>query len=223
MQITGFANTATRIVADSFGANAYSVFVGRTGRGTANTPLALGTGDILLRLSGNGYANSFSQFGQGKIDIVAAENFTDTTKGTQIQFWNTPVGTNTLTQIATFNGTSVTFTGTVQPQKGFIYTPSVYAGAQTAITIDFANNSVVRAQTASGLVVSLSNYTVGKVVELWITNTAAGNQTFTHGVSALNSTTNSTTYTIPGTSSILARYMCFDGTLANTLVAVIHA
>ena len=223
MHITGFANTSTRVVVDGFGANAYAAFIGRCGRGTANTPSAIANNDILLRIAANGYANSFSQFGQARIDLVAAENFTDTTKGTQIQFWNTKIGTNTLVQIATFNGDKITFTGDVTPAKGFIYTPTVYPGAQTAITIDFANNSVVRAQTAAGLVVSLSNYTVGKVVELWVTNTAGGNQTFTHGVSALNSTTNATTYTIPGTSTILARYMCIDGTLANTLVSVIHA
>jgi hypothetical protein len=71
--------------------------------------------------------------------------------------------------------------------------------------------------------VSFSNYVAGKVVELWITNTAGGNQTFTHGCSALNSTVNATTYTIPGTSTILAKYISFDGDLANTFVSVIHA
>ena len=34
---------------------------------------------------------------------------------------------------------------------------------------------------------------------------------------------NATTYNIPGTSTICARYFCVDGTLANTLVSVIHA
>jgi hypothetical protein len=224
IHISGKQNVVSRIISDSYGANTYVVYAGRTSRGNVSNPSAVQAGDVLTRISGNGYGTTkFQPLGVGRIDFVAAENFTDSNTGSQIQFFNTPVGTNTLTQIATFNASSVTFLGTVQPQKGFIYTPSVYPGAQTAITLDFANNSVVRAQTSSGLVVSLSNYTVGKVVELWVTNTAGTNQTFTHGVSALNSTTNSTTYTIPGTSSILARYMCFDGTLANTLVAVIHA
>jgi hypothetical protein len=82
---------------------------------------------------------------------------------------------------------------------------------------------MVRAQTAAGIVVSMTNYTVGKMVELWITNTAGTNQTYTTGVSAINSTLNATTYNIPGTSTICARYFCVDGTLANTLVSVIHA
>lgn len=225
MQITGFANTSTRVVLDAFGtvSNTYPAVIGRAGRGTATTPSATLVNDVLLRISGNGYANSFSQFGQGRIDIVADENFTDTSKGTKIQFWNTRVGSNTLINIATFNADNVSFSGIVSPQKGFIYTPTVYPSAQTAVTIDFANNSVVRAQTSTGLVVSFSNYTVGKVIEAWITNTSGTNQTFTHGVSATNSTVNSTTYTIPSTSSILARYFCIDGTLSNTFCAIVHA
>jgi hypothetical protein len=82
---------------------------------------------------------------------------------------------------------------------------------------------MVRAQTSTGIVVSMSNYTAGKMVELWITNLAGGNQTYTTGVSAINSTLNATTYNIPATSTICARYFCVDGTLANTLVSVIHA
>jgi hypothetical protein len=115
---------------------------------------------------------------------------------------------------------NVTIIGTVAPTKGFIYTPNIYPNAQTAVTISFANDSVVRAQTSAGLVVTLSSFVVGKSVEAWITNTAGTNQTFTHGCSAINSTVNSTTHTIPGTSTIFVKYWCIDGTLANTFVAI---
>jgi len=83
--------------------------------------------------------------------------------------------------------------------------------------------SLVRAQTAAGLVVTLSNLLTGKEVVAWITNTAATSQVFTHGVSALNSTINTTTYTIPATTTILARYMSIDGTTQNTFVAITKA
>jgi hypothetical protein len=225
IHISGKQNVASRIIADSYGAsNNYVVYAGRSARGNVTNPSAVQAGDILSRFSGNGYGTTgYAPIGTGRIDFVASENYTDSARGSQIQFWNTPTGTNTLTQIASFNGTSVTFVGTVQPQKGFIYTPTVYPGAQTAITIDFANNSVVRAQTATGLTASLSNLTVGKEVVAWFTNTAGTNQTFTHGVSATNSTTNSTSYNIPGTSTILVRYMCIDGTTQNTFVSITHA
>jgi hypothetical protein len=224
LQITGKANTVTRVVLDSFGQNSYPVLIGRMGRGSADAPAATQNNDVMMRIVGNGYTGTqFPPSSPTKIDFVAAENITDLARGTQIQFWNTPNGSNTIQRVATFNADSATFLGSLNPTKGFIYTPSVYPSSQTAITIDFANNSVVRAQTSTGLVVSMNNFTVGKVVELWITNLAGTNQTYTTGISAINSTLNSTTYNIPGTSTIFARYFCVDGTLANTLVSVIHA
>jgi hypothetical protein len=223
LQITGFANVSSRIINDAFGANSYPVYVGRQARGSAQSPAPTQNNDVLLRIAGNGWGNNFSALGQSRIDFVATENFTDANKGTEVQIWNTSVGSNTLSKIASFNATSAYFYGTVNPQKGFIYTPTTYPGAQTAITIDFANNSVLRANTSAGITVSLANYVSGKVVELWITNTAGTNQTFTHGCSALNSTVNATTYTIPGTSTVLARYMSFDGDLGSTFVSIIHA
>ena len=224
IHISGKNGIPSRIVSDAYGTGAYSVYASRSARGTVTSPTAVQAGDIMGRISSNGYGTTkFQQFGTGRIDFVATENYTDANTGSQIKFWNCPIGSNTLTNIATFNGDSVTFTGVVNPAKGFIYTPTTYPGAQTAVVIDFSNNSVIRANTSAGLSVSFSNYTYGKVVELWVTNTSGFGQTFTHGCSALASTTNSTTYSIPSTASILARYMCFDGDAANVYVSITHA
>ena len=225
MHVTNKVGLPTRIVLDTFGtSNNYSVIAGRNGRGTAGAPSATQNNDVILRLSGNGYGTTqFSPLGTGKIDFVASENFTDAARGTRIEFWNAPIGSNTIQKIASFNGDSAIFSGTVEPQKGFIYTPKTFNGAQTAITIDFANNSVLRANTSAGVTMSFTNFTTGKVVETWITNTSGTNQTFTHGCTAVNSTVNATTYTIPGTSTIVARYISFGTDLANVLVSIIHA
>jgi len=221
LQMTGKANTVTRVVMDSFGQNTYPVLVGRMGRGSVTAPAAVANNDVLMRIVGNGFTGTqFPSSSPTKIDLVAGESFSDTARGTRIEFWNTPNGSNTIQKVASFNADSVIFSGAVSPQKGFIYTPNIYPSSQTAITIDFANNSVVRAQTATGLVVTLSNFVTGKVVDAWITNTAGTNQTFTHGVSALNSTVNSTSYNIPGTSTIYVKYWSMDGTLANTFVSI---
>ena len=223
MQITGKANSVTRVVLDSFGQNTYPVVIGRMGRGSADAPAATQTNDVMMRIVGNGYTGTqFPSSSPTKIDFVASENITDLARGTQIQFWNTPIGSNAIQKIASFNADSVDFTGYINPQKGFIYTPTVYPNAQTAITIDIANNSVVRAQTTTGLTVTLSNLLAGKEVVVWITNTSGFSQTFTHGLSSLNSTLNATTYSIPSTSTIMARYMCIDATTQNTFVAVTH-
>lgn len=118
---------------------------------------------------------------------------------------------------------NLTVTGTTTAQKGFVYTTKVFPGAQTAITIDITNDSVVRAQTSAGLTVTVSNLLSGKEVSFWVTNTSGNNQTFTHGLPAIQSTANATTYAIPSTSTICAKYMCFDETSQNTFVSIIRA
>jgi hypothetical protein len=227
LHLSSKANTPGRLIIDSFGVTqntGYSIIAGRSARGTVDAPTASQNNDILMRFAGNGYGTTgFAPLGVGRIDIVATENFTDTNRGSKIVFYNNLTGSNTPIQIASFNASSSEFYGYLNPQKGFVYTPLVYPAAQTAITIDMANNSMVRAQTAAGLVVTLSNLLAGKEVVAWITNTSGFSQTFTHGLSALNSTLNSTTYSIPSTSTIMARYMCIDGTTQNTFVAVTHA
>ena len=107
--------------------------------------------------------------------------------------------------------------------NGITYTPKVYAGAQTAITIDFSNTAVHRANVAADYTVSFSNFVSGKVVELWVKNTSGSTKKFTHGCSEINSTTNSLTHSHPGTSTLVAKYVSFGTNTANVLVQVVHA
>lgn len=224
IHISGKNGVPSRVVTDSYGANSYVVFAGRAARGTISAPSALQANDVIARLSSNGYGTTkYQTFGVGRIDFVAAENFTDANTGSQIQFWNCPVGSNTLNKIASFNGDSVEFSGAVRPDKGFIYTPTVLVGAQTAFTIDFSTTSLIKATLTADLTISLSNYVYGKVVEVWLTNTGGLTRTVTHGCTATNSSENSATFTMPGTSSAYLRYFSIDGDNANTFVAIQHA
>jgi hypothetical protein len=158
-----------------------------------------------------------------RIDFVATENHTDTARGSRIRFWNTPTGSNVVNEIASFNADSVYFTGTVAPEKGFIYSPTILVGNQTAFTIDFSTTSLIKATLAADCTISLSNYVIGKVVEVWLTNTGGLTRTITHGCTATNSSENATTFTMPGTSSAYLRYFSIDGDNANTFVAIQHA
>lgn len=226
LHITGKANTPSRIIFDSFSTDgsAYGIVAGRTARGTVSSPTASQNNDVLMRLAGNGWGTTgFAPLGVARIDIVATENYSDTNRGSKIVFYNIPNGSNTVNEIASFNAETVTFDGALIPQKGFVYVPREFAGAQTAITVDFANNVVLRANCAADITFSLSNYTAGKQVEVWLTNTSGSNRSVTHGCSALNSTVNSTTFTIPATSTAWMKYYCIDGDLANTFVTVSHA
>ncbi len=223
LHITGKANTPSRIIFDSFSTDgsAYGIVAGRTARGTVVSPTATQNNDILMRIAGNGWGSTgFAPLGVARIDIVATENYTDAARGSKIVMYNVASGTNTVNQIASFNANTIEFTGTVAPEKGFVYTPRIYTGAQTAITIDFAADSMIRATYSSTLTMSFTNYTYGKVVEVWLTNTAGTGQTINLGVLANNSTTGSSTLSVASQRSAKLQYFSVDGDLANTFCAI---
>jgi hypothetical protein len=226
LHITGKANTPSRIIFDSFSTDgsAYSIVAGRTARGTVVSPTATQNNDILMRLAGNGWGTTgFAPLGVARIDIVATENYTDSARGSKIVFYNIATGSNTVQEIADFNANTVEFRGTVKPEKGFIYVPTILAGSQTAFTIDFSTTSLIKANIAADCTITLSNYIPGKVVEVWILNTSGSNRTVTHGCFAENSTVNSTTVTLPATSSAYLRYFSIGDDNANTFVAIQNA
>jgi hypothetical protein len=226
LHITGKANTPSRIIFDAFSSDgsAYGIVAGRTARGTVESPTATQNNDILMRLAGNGWGTTgFAPLGVARIDIVATENYTDAARGSKIVFYNVQEGTNTVNRIAEFNANTIDFTGTVKPEKGFIFVPTILAGSQTAFTIDFSTTSLIKANIAADCAITLSNYVPGKVVEVWITNTSGSNRTVTHGCSAQNSTENSTTVTLSATSSAYLRYFSIGSDGANTFVAITAA
>ena len=225
LQISGKANTPSRILFDSYSTDgsAYGVIAGRTARGTVVSPTATQNNDILMRMAGNGWGTTgFAPLGVARIDIVATENYTDSARGSKIVFYNIANGSNTVQEIASLNADHVDFKGVVSPEKGFIYIPKIFTGAQTAITIDFATDSMIRATFSSTLTMSFSNYTYGKVVEAWVTNTAGTGQTINLGVQANNSTTGSTTLSVASQRSAKLQYFSIDGDLANTFVAITY-
>ena len=164
------------------------------------------------------HASANASPGTGGLYLDTTSAFTSS-----IQFWNTPTGSNTIQRIASFNANEVDFTGAIYPQKGFIYTPNVISSNVTTFNIDIANSSLYKISCNASLSLSLSGFKSGKIVEVWLTNQATGGtQTITHGCSAMNSSINSTTFTIPTTSSAYLRYFSIDGDLANTYVSIQH-
>ncbi len=222
LHITGKANTPSRIIFDSFSTDgsAYGIVAGRTARGTVSSPTATQNNDILMRLAGNGWGTTgFAPLGVARIDIVATENYTDSARGSRILFYNVPNGSNVVNLIASFNANTVEFTGTVAPEKGFIYTPNVLSTI-TSFALDFQRDNLVKFNITDNLTITLSNYVYGKVVEMWITNSAAQNKTITHGCLANNSTSKATTFTILSNSCAYLRYFSIDGDQANTFVSI---
>ena len=79
---------------------------------------------------------------------------------------------------------------------------------------------MVKLQVNAACTISMTNYTPGKIIEVWITNVSGSSRNITHGCSALNATNNNTDKALPATSSMKLQYFSIDSDLANTFVAV---
>ena len=93
LHIVGADSAVTRITQDAFGIGNYPAYTGRAARGTAAAPSASQSGDILAQYTGRGHGTSdYSSASIARIDMEAAENFTDTAQGTYISLHTTALG-----------------------------------------------------------------------------------------------------------------------------------
>lgn len=103
LHIVGADAANTRITQDAFGTGAYSVYTGRSARGTAASPTATQSGDFLTQFTGRGYgATGFATASTGYFSVSAAENFTDTAQGTYASIFTTATGGNTAAEAFRF-------------------------------------------------------------------------------------------------------------------------
>jgi len=93
LYIVGANAANTRITQDAYGTGAYPAYTGRMARGTAAAPTATQLDDILVEVTGRGYgATGFGSSSTVRIDLEAAEAFTDTAQGTYISFHTSALG-----------------------------------------------------------------------------------------------------------------------------------
>jgi len=151
LHISGADGVQTRIVQDSFGTGTYVAFTGRSARGTAATPTQTQSGDTIGQFTGRGFSSGSLQFGNsstGRVDVVAAENFTDTSRATNVTVFTTASGAITPTAIATFSSAS-----------GLSVAGNVTAGNLSVSTGTITVGSIVNANAnAVGNIGSSSNY-----------------------------------------------------------------
>ena len=150
LQLTGRPNKNSRAtqraygsVSETGGQNSYAVWASYAARGTIAAPAALKADDILMRLSANGYgATTFGSGGGARIEVVAKENFTDTAKGTRINFWTVPTGQVASQPVASIDSTGVVTTGlkfsgdeTVQTTAGIPLSAKAVSSATYVATL----------------------------------------------------------------------------------------
>jgi hypothetical protein len=177
--------------------------------------------------SGYGQANSAASFANGAfITANAAYNSQNTTasfaNGAFIQANTSLQNTSTIVV-----NTNLTVPG-ILTVNGPLYaantirTPNIFPGSQTAIVIEFSNSSMVKANIAADLVVTLSSFVPGKFIDVIVTNTSGQQRTITHGCTGINSSIGATTFNLAATRTCYLRYFSFNNDLANTYVATTY-
>jgi hypothetical protein len=97
------ANSAS-VISDSYGTGIASIFAGRLARGTAASPTAIQSGDIIAAFQGQGRAPGGYNI-SGSVNVVASENWTASAQGAAISFRANASGTIGFPpQIALFDG-----------------------------------------------------------------------------------------------------------------------
>jgi hypothetical protein len=143
----------------------------RRNNGTYTSPTAIASADILgsVQWQGRG-ATTFGSTVQAQIRATANQAFTDTAKGTSLEFLVTPVGsaTNSI-GLRLSNGTLLTghnaeFFGTIFLKNNTgINFESVAAVSESVLSITSANNIQLLSPTASGNIAITNRATAGQI------------------------------------------------------------
>jgi hypothetical protein len=120
LHLTSNDGQSSRITSDAYGINSVVSYVGRKARGTAASPLPVGSGDVLTRISSIGWTGTDYGFTMSSslttaptsIDVVALENYTTSGFGSRFNFYNVPTGSTVRTLSTTIDTTGITIPST---------------------------------------------------------------------------------------------------------------
>jgi len=106
------------LLIDSFGTGTFTAFSDvafRRANGTAASPSALQSGDLIGRFGAQGYGtNAYSTIARSQLRFVATENWTNSAQGSEIYFFTTPAGgTSTALAMVAFDSGGVGVGGAV--------------------------------------------------------------------------------------------------------------
>ncbi|NBV41088.1 hypothetical protein EBR77_04565, partial [bacterium] len=145
MHLTQSNGASNRILVDSFGtvANARPSFTGRHAEGTAASPTAVLSGDVLCEFTGQGFgATKYSSTSRGRMTINAAETWTDTANGTYLTFQTTPNTTLNTAEAVRIDQTGNVGIGTTTPAERLTVAGNISASNTLSANNAFSYNSV---------------------------------------------------------------------------------
>ena len=162
IQTTSRPNKNSRVIQRSYGSigtvggdNSYAVWGSYAARGTVANPAPLKADDILARISANGYGATVWGSGGARVEFVALEDFTDSAKGTKINFWTVPQGQVASQTVAAIDSTGVVTAGvkfsgddTLQTTAGI---PLTQKGASSGVATLGVDGKLTAAQIPTSL------------------------------------------------------------------------
>jgi hypothetical protein len=164
LHIVGANSAITRITQDSFGTGNYPAYTGRSSRGTAASPTASQTGDILSQYGGRGRgATDYSTTSVARIDLEAAENFTDTAQGSYISFHTTALGAaSPVERFRIGPSGQLGIGGATYGTSGYVLTSGGASAAPTWSQVSASSLSGVLPVANGGT--NISSYTIGDLL-----------------------------------------------------------
>jgi len=175
LYIVGANSANTRITQDAYGTGNYSVYTGRSARGTAASPTATQSGDFLAQFSGRGYgATGFASNSTAYFALSAAENFTDTAQGAYASVFTTATGSASATEAFRFGSAGqLGIGGATYGTSGYVLTSGGASAAPTWSQVSLATGVTGTLPVANGGT-GLSSYTTGSLLYASGTTTIAG-------------------------------------------------
>ena len=163
LHITGNDGAVSRITNDAFGTATFPAYISRAARGTAASPSAIVSGDILSRYSTVGFGTTTFPTGPAanNIEVYARENFTNSAQGTEYRIFTAPIGSITKTLNLTINSDGIDVVGKGN-FSGIVTAPYVtITGSATTTSSPLSlTGSISGAATSTGMIsVGKMNYT----------------------------------------------------------------
>jgi hypothetical protein len=178
LHLTSNDEQSARLTVDAFGSGSFVSYVSRKARGTAASPLPVQAGDVMLRMAtagwtGTGYGISTPGVAAATtFEIVALDNFTTSSIGSRMHFYNAPSGSVTRTLSATIDTTGITI-----PSSSRLFGTASWAiNAQTASFLPVgtynvtASWAVSASQAVSASFATTASYVLNAVSASYVLN-----------------------------------------------------
>ena len=178
LHVTGQPSLPSRLYND--GANAYAFFGGRRYNGTASAPTAVQSNTLVTRYGSTPYNSSgWPTVSTTRIEMYSTEVQTSTNQGSNIALWTTPIGSNTITQVASIDNTGLTVTGNIRyDQTQNNATVTQQTNKTTAVTCNGRTGQITTSNGAlnKGVAVkfTVNNSYITSAKDVIIVNVASG-------------------------------------------------